>query len=75
MSARIVVKSQGGVPQLLIDGVAMRYGRLPGGLFFLHQYAYDPSNNLKSLAQKFLAYQRRIRATERAPRRGAEQEH
>jgi hypothetical protein len=44
--------------ELIIDNTSVRYGRLPGGLYFLHDYAYDWSDNLMELARKFVDYRR-----------------
>lgn len=46
-------------PELLIDNQPLRYGQFPDGLYFLHEYAYDPSDNLIDLAQKFIAYKKK----------------
>jgi hypothetical protein len=46
--------------ELLIDNTLVHYGLLPGGLYFLHDYAYDWSDNLVDLAKKFLDYRRNI---------------
>jgi len=47
-------------PELLIDNTLIRYGQLPGGLYFLHDYAYDWSDNLADLAKKFIDYRRKV---------------
>ncbi len=46
-------------PVLLIDDEPMPYGQLPGGLYFLHQYAYDWRDNLADLAKEFIDYRDR----------------
>ena len=46
-------------PELLINNQPLRYGQLPDGLYFLHEYAYDPSDNLIDLARKFIAYKKK----------------
>ena len=46
-------------PELLIDGVPVRHGRLPDGQFFLHEYAYDTSDDLIEVARRFITYRRR----------------
>lgn len=54
-------------PELLIDDVPMRYGRLPDGKFFLDDYAYDWSEDLVELARRYIAYRERV-AEIRAPK-------
>jgi len=49
-----------GEPELLIDDVPVRYGQLPDGLYFLHEYAYDPRDNLMDLAREFIDYRHRV---------------
>jgi hypothetical protein len=56
---RIELRPRDDQTELLIDGIPVRYGQLPDGLYFLHDYAYDWSDNLMELAQKFIAYQQR----------------
>lgn len=41
-------------PELVIDNVPVRYGQLPDGLYFLHEYAYDWSDNLPELAKRLI---------------------
>jgi hypothetical protein len=45
--------------ELLVDNVPIRYGRLPNGKYFLHEYAYDWTDNLMQLAQRFIDYRRK----------------
>jgi hypothetical protein len=52
----IEVRDAIGKPELRIDDVLMRYGTLSDGQFFLHDYAYDRSDDLTTLAQKYLRY-------------------
>jgi hypothetical protein len=42
--------------RLLLDGVAIPYGRLPDGQYFLYEYAYDWSDDLAALAQRYIDY-------------------
>jgi hypothetical protein len=56
---RIEVRGREGQRELLIDDVPVRYGQLPNGQYFLHDYAYDWTDNLTELAQKFIDYRRR----------------
>jgi hypothetical protein len=57
---RIEIVYQDNQPQLLIDGRPIRYGQLPGGLYFLHEYAYDWSEDLVEVARRYIDYQRRV---------------
>lgn len=43
-------------PELIIDGVPVRYGRLPDGKYVLHEYAYDSRDDLMDLARRFIEY-------------------
>ena len=45
--------------ELLIDDEPVRYGRLLDGQYALHEYAYDPSDDLINLAQRFIDYRDR----------------
>lgn len=54
---RVELRERKGKPELLIDTLPIRYGQLPSGLYFLHEYAYDWTDNLKELAQRFIDYQ------------------
>ncbi len=55
----IELREREGKPELLIDNVLIRYGQLPDGQYFLHEYAYDWTDNLMELAQRFIDYQRK----------------
>lgn len=59
--------------ELLIDDRPVRYGQLPDGRYFLHEYAYDWRENLMDLARGFIDYQsgdEEIRRGERESGRG-----
>jgi len=59
--------------ELLIDDRPVRYGQLPDGRYFLHEYAYDWRDNLMDLARGFIDYQsgaEEIRRGGREPGRG-----
>jgi hypothetical protein len=43
--------------ELLIDNDPVRYGQLEGGLYFFHQYAYDWTDSLMNLAQRYIDYE------------------
>ena len=45
--------------ELLIDDEPVRYGQLPGGDYFLHDYAYDWHDNLMDVARRFIDHQDR----------------
>jgi len=55
----IELREREGKLELLIDNVPVRYGQLPNGLYFLHEYAYDWTDNLMKLAQRFINYRRK----------------
>ncbi|MFD0857141.1 hypothetical protein ACFQ07_33355 [Actinomadura adrarensis] len=42
--------------ELFIDGQQVAYGRLPEGDYFLHDYAYDWTDDLMDLAQRWIDY-------------------
>jgi hypothetical protein len=69
---RIELREREGEPELLIDDVPVRYGQLPDGLYFLHEYAYDWHDNLMDLARAFIDYRHRVDEIrdEREPGRG-----
>lgn len=54
----IEVRVREGKPELLIDNVPVRYGQLPNGEYFLHDYAYDWTDDLIELAQRFINHRR-----------------
>jgi hypothetical protein len=59
--------------ELLIDDTPVRYGQLPDGRYFLHEYAYDWRDDLMDLARGFIDYQsgdEEIRRGGREPGRG-----
>lgn len=51
-------------PDLLIDNKPVRYGVLPDGLYYLHEYAYDWSDSLMDLARRFIDSRRRTNEAE-----------
>lgn len=55
--------------ELLIDGQPVRYGQFPDGLYFLHEYAFDWTDNLMDLARRLIDYRSRAHRIRR------EQEH
>jgi hypothetical protein len=57
---RIELRGREDQRELLIDDVPVSYGQLPNGLYFLHDYAYDWTDNLTELAQKFIDYRSRV---------------
>ena len=54
--------------ELLIDDRPVRYGQLPDGRYFLHEYAYDWRDNLMDLARRFIDYQGRAEEIQRGGR-------
>jgi hypothetical protein len=57
---QIELREREGQRELLVDNVPVRYGQLPNGLYFLHEYAYDWTDNLTELAQRFIDYRRKV---------------
>jgi hypothetical protein len=45
--------------ELLIDDESVRYGRLPDGSYALEEYAYDWTDDLMDLAQRYIDYRDR----------------
>jgi hypothetical protein len=58
--------------KLFIDDKPVRYGQLPGGSYFLHEYAYDWSDNLADLAKRFIDYRNRVNEIRRQAKPGEE---
>jgi len=56
----IELREREGKLELLIDNIPVRYGQHQAGhhlgMYFLHEYAFDPTDNLIELAQKFINY-------------------
>ena len=42
----IELREHEGQFELRVDGARLRYGLLPGGLYYLHDYAYDWTDDL-----------------------------
>jgi len=60
-------------PELLIDKVPVRYGRLPDGSYFLDDYAYDWTDDLIDLARRYIEYRERsakVRAAHKPRKEG-----
>lgn len=55
----IEVREHKGKRELLIDGKAVRYGRLPNGKYAIEGNAYDWSENLTELARRYIDHKRR----------------
>jgi hypothetical protein len=43
-------------PELVVDDEPVRYGQLPDGQYFLHDYAYDWRYDLMDLAKGYIDY-------------------
>lgn len=56
--------------ELLIDDQPVRYGQLPDGRYFLHEYAYDWRDNLMDLSRRFIDYQDRAEEIRREAETG-----
>ena len=63
---RIEIRRGDREPELLIDNVPVSYGQLPNGQYFLDQYAYDWTDDLVDLAQRFIDYEERAEVIRRA---------
>lgn len=57
-------------PELLIDDQPVRYGQLPDGQYFLHEYAYDWHDNLIDVAKRFIDYRDRAEEIRREAESG-----
>ena len=57
---RIEIRGRGDKLELLIDDVPVGYGRLPNGMFFLNNYAYDWTDDLMELARRYIDYRGRV---------------
>jgi hypothetical protein len=66
--AELRAQEHGEEVDLLIDNEPVPYDRLPDGLYFVREYAYDWTDNLMDLARRFIDH--RDRADE--IRRGSE---
>lgn len=56
---RIELRKRDDKLELFIDNARVRHGQLTGGLYFLHDYAYDWDDDLMKLARKFIDYKRK----------------
>lgn len=57
-----------GKPELYIDNMPVRYGRLADGQYFLHDYAFDWTDDLIELARRYIDYRRKAEAIRRERR-------
>jgi hypothetical protein len=55
----IELRDREGRPELLIDNTPVPYGRLSNGKYYLDEYAYDWTDDLMELAQRFVDYRHR----------------
>ena len=58
--------------ELLIDDESVRYGQLPDGQYALEEYAYDWTDDLMDLAQRFIDYRDRVDEIQREAESGEE---
>lgn len=56
---QIELREREGEPELLIDNVPVRFGKLPDGKYFLNDYAYDRTDDLMELARRYVEHQRK----------------
>lgn len=59
--SQIDIALRGGKYELRIDGRLMRWGQLPGGMYYLHDYAYDPAPDLLEVAKRYVEYRARAK--------------
>lgn len=52
----IELREEKGEQMLMVNGEQLRYGRLPDGKYFLHDYAYDWTDDLMELGKKYIDY-------------------
>ena len=57
---RIEIREREGKFELLIDNVPIRYGQMHNGMYFLHAYAFDHTDDLMELARRFVDYRRKV---------------
>jgi hypothetical protein len=62
---RIEIRGRDDKPELLIDNIPVAYGRFPNGKFFLDDYAYDWTDDLRELARRYIDYRRRVEEVRR----------
>ena len=69
---RIDLREREGKLELLIDNIPIRYGQMHNGMYFLHDYAFDHTDNLMELARRFVDYRRKVDKIrhEREPEKG-----
>ncbi len=57
---RIELREREGKGELFIDDQPVRYGQLPNGQYFLHDYAFDWSDDLIEVVRRFIKYLQRV---------------
>ena len=70
---RIEVRPGAREPELLIDDVPVRYGRLPNGKYFLDDYAFDWSDDLLEVARRYVSYRARVEKVKASKRNRKEE--
>jgi|GEM_PF-1969280 len=58
--------------ELLIDDESVRYRQMPDGQYALEEYAYDWTDDLMDLAQRFIDYRDRVDEIQREAESGEE---
>ena len=53
---RIEIRDREGKFELLIDNIPIKYGQMHHGMYFLHDYAFDHTNDLMELARRYVVY-------------------
>lgn len=56
----IELRQGAGKTQLFIDNLPVRYGQMHNGMYFLHEYAYDHTDDLMELARRFVVYRKKV---------------
>jgi hypothetical protein len=56
----IEIAARDGKHELRIDGKQHRFGRLPTGKYFLHDYAYDWHDDLMEVAARYVEHRERV---------------
>lgn len=60
--------------ELYIDNMPVRYGQLANGKYFLHDYAFDWTEDLIELARRYIDYRRKAEEIRRERRAGKGEE-
>jgi hypothetical protein len=67
---RIELREREDKLELRIDNALVQYGQLPNGQYFLHDYAYEWSDDLMEVAQRFIDHLDRTEKVRRGSKSG-----